>query len=129
MFQVENWSRSLVTLIFWADFHSLITIRKNVSNKNNIKLYWRQRELKSYFLLDLELEDNSELVDLILLKMERQHINYKTNLSIKHDRKIYSPQINIVKLEQEIHSIETNKKEKSSEFEIKYLKSLYKKVI
>jgi len=77
VFQIESWSKSLLTLIFWSNFHSLITIRKKLVDKHNVKLYWRQQYIKNYFVFDFEIDSNTELVELIINKMEKQHINYK----------------------------------------------------
>jgi len=128
LYETERWSRSSLNLVFWTNLRSLITIRKSLVG-NSIKFYWKQRNTKDHYIMELEIEDTNEVVELILEKMEKFGINYKITKQSNAPKQGEIPKIDIENVEIAITNLESRISDHPEQAEVEYLMDLYSKVI
>ncbi len=128
LFEADNWDKSRLKLIFWTNLKSLITIRKNLVG-NLVKFFWRQKTKSSHYIMELDFDNNTEVVNLILEKMQKFGINYKVSKQNKLNNT--NTGIDIENVDKAIKNLEIKvfgEDENVEQAEVEYLMDLYKKV-
>jgi len=127
LFETEIWSNNL-TLVFWSNLRSLITIRKGVIG-NIMKFIWKQKGRRNTnYLMEIELDNTKDVLSLIIEKMEKFGINYKMSKQNVGPKTGQLPEIDIDSVEKAIAEIEPKIGHIIQQVEVEHLMDLYSKV-
>jgi len=129
LFETETWSFSKLNLVFWSSLKSLVAIRKNVAgNTDTIKLVWKQQKKKDNYIIELEINEHSDLINFIMDKMKQMGINSKVSRKDNRPRSGVLPFTDIKSVEEAIEDMESKVGNKIEQVEVEYLMDLYSKV-
>jgi len=128
LFEQDGWTKSNLTLIFWANLKALVTIRKNIVG-NTIRLCFKQKKKKDNHIIELDCDHTNEILDLILDKMGKFGINYKISKQTNAPKNGIVPKIDIESVENAISDMERKIGNTIEQADIEYLMDLYSKVI
>ena len=127
LFESESRFNSNCTLIFWTNLRSLVTLRKSIVG-NSIRFFWKQRNKKTSSIMEIEIDNTTDVVNLILDKMEKFGINYKISKQNNAPKTGHLPPTDIESVEKAIAEIEPKIGNTIEQVEVEYLMDLYSKV-
>jgi len=127
LFETETWSFSKLNLVFWSSLKSLVAIRKNVEG-DTIKLVWKQKKKKDNYIIELEIDEQTYLINFIMDNMKQIGINSKVSRKDNRPRSGVLPFTDIKSVEKAIEDMESKIGNKIEQVEVEYLMDLYSKV-
>lgn len=128
LFDQEFFNRNNLTLTFWSNIRSLVTIKKTIKG-DSCRFFWKQKSKnKLYEQILIVPEESNKLLDLLLTKMKNFGINYKiSKTGVKETPKSISIDIEVV--EATIKNIEDEMRLNPNGVHLEYLLELYSNAI
>jgi len=93
-----------------------------------MRFFWKQRNKKTCDIMELEVENTTDVVNLLLDRMEKFGINYKISKQNNNPKTGHLPPTDIDSVEKAITDMEQKIGSSIEPVEIEYLMDLYSKV-
>jgi hypothetical protein len=128
LFDQGSWSKNNLTLTFWSNIRSLVTIKKLIKG-NSCRFFWKQKNRKSNYEMNLGLDESSKIIELMLEKMTKFGISYKLSKHNLGPKEGTIPAIDIETVEKNIIEIEQKVESNPDMKMMQYLMSLYDQAV